>query len=116
MPVKDGDSFAELNCSLVFPDVEGYQKGLGDWAIVLYFFGSLFSVILILEWFYMSRRFLQTLPRTRLRLTIWVNSAYVVVSIFTLTSIVLPQASSFCWAMYRVFVGISMSKVVKVLR
>ena len=40
--------------------------------------------------------------------TLWINSVYFVVALFSLLSIYLPKSSVFVWLFYRVYLGIAM--------
>ncbi|XP_023340954.1 organic solute transporter subunit alpha isoform X2 [Eurytemora carolleeae] len=44
--------------------------------------------------------------------TLWVSSIYLVISVFNMVGIVLPQANDFLWFAYKIFVGISMGHFV----
>ena len=51
-------------------------------------------------------------PSSRRIATLWVNSVYLVVAVFTMFSVVLPASSNFVWLFYRVYVGMAMGHFV----
>lgn len=79
------------NCSTTYPDVPQFNEGLGAAAVALYTLSGLFTAILFAQWLYMAKLFM-SLPRHRRRLTLWVDSVYLVVCLFTMVSISLPKA------------------------
>lgn len=105
-------SLNESHCadSQSYPNLEEFQLGLGAWAIFLYSFSGIVSVILSAEFCLSAWQFQKSVSKSLIFDTLFVNSVYFVVSLLTLSSIVLPKASSFSWALYKIYLGLAMIK------
>ena len=97
------------------PDFNEVQNTFGNWAYFLYGLCTIVSFTLIVQYLIMVYKFNQLVPRERLKHTLWINSVYVTVAILTSISILLPKTGPLVWSMYKIFVGIAMSKFVALL-
>ncbi|TRY75418.1 hypothetical protein TCAL_16799 [Tigriopus californicus] len=110
-------SVNESHCadSQSYPTLGEYQLGLGSWAIFLYTFSGIAAIILSSEFCLSAWQFEKSVSKNLLFDTLFVNSVYFVVSLLTLSSIVLPKASSFSWALYKIYLGLAMVKFTAII-
>jgi hypothetical protein len=106
------------NCSILaqFPTPDEFRSSLGSTlVIVLYGFSGVISTILFIEYLFMLYKFIQYVPKERLKHTMWINAVYFIVALFTSISVILPKSGPFVWSLYKVVVGIAMAKFVDLL-
>lgn len=96
-----------------YPTSEQFAKALDVWAITLYVYSAVVVLVLALEYGLLVGHFLAQVPTYRQVPTLWVNSVYLVVAVFTMFSVALPQASDFVWLFYKVYLGMAMGYFVQ---
>lgn len=94
------------------PTIDEFNSGLGDYAIGLYVYSGVTVATLALQFGFLVGHFINNVPYERFSSTIWVNSVFLVVSIMSLVSVVLPATTKFVWFVYQIYVTIAMGQFV----
>ena len=99
-----------------FPTIEEFILGVkGNGAMILYACSSAATFILMIQFFIMLKKILESVPNSRVKQTIWIHSVYLAVSLMTLLSIIMPKSSVLTWAIYRIYCGIAINKFVNLI-